>query len=116
MLTYIAIALFLIVCAVLFVRRLTFDRHSAIPDWLVGRWHIAGGERFVTFCKGNAGYFETEDGLETFSVVVKGDRMTIVQNCAERRYRIVRMGGELRLESRKEKVMLLRKQRSQKRP
>ena len=112
-LTYSAITLFLIAGVVLFVRRLTFDRHSAIPDWLVGRWHIGGGEKFVNFCKGNAGYFETEDGLETFSVVVKGSRMTIVQNCAERRYRIVRDGRKkLRLESRSEKVMLLRKQRS----
>lgn len=109
MLTYIAIALFLIVGAVLFVRRMTLDRRSAIPEWLVGRWHIEGGGKFVTFCKGNAGYFETENGLETFSVVVKGDRMTVVQNCAERRYRIVRDGEKkLRLEGRSETVNLLR--------
>lgn len=97
----------MIVCVVLFVRRLTFDRNSAIPDWLVGRWRIGDGEKFMIFCKGNAGYFETGDGLETFSVVVKDDKIFIVQNCAGRRYRIVRKGErEVRLDSGKEIVVL----------
>lgn len=113
-LAYFATALFLIVCVVLFVRRLTFDRNSAIPDWLVGRWHIEGSEKFVMFCKGNAGYFETDDMFETFSVVVKDGRMTIVQNCAERHYRIVRIDGQkLRLESGKEAVELRLSQKRQ---
>jgi len=77
-------------------------------DFLAGRWRVADSDREIEFGRGCAGYCESGGRIDTFAFVVKGDRLTVSQDCVVKRYRIVRSADGLRLENKNE-VLVLRK-------
>lgn len=85
--------------------------------FLVGRWRVSEYGGFMEFGKGYAGYCEADGEIETFSFVVRGDRLRIEQNCVVRRYRMIRGGdGVLRLEGKSGTLVLKRQSLPQKQP